>query len=437
MSRTVVTFQTPRGQGCQFFLKSPPDDSGAIEAFDMASEIDGRAFNAVVDDTVAEIVQKVGQSLASVLARHKGIKEELKQLVLRSRSRKSLPIYFEINADDADESPWEALYYENRFFALDPHLPIGRMCAARGQLDAPEQYVTLKPLRVLAVLPTDETGVSEFKMLREAFTNKVLRDENTPVELHVLTADSKLMDEINGSGVKNLRAASIEASSSITDYMKQLRPKLVHISCDWIEQASPIMKMVGSDNHDVYLEAEELRDFGDPNQLVWLIMLSCTDGQGRVKNSNHLARWLVRNGFPTAVGMRGSTDRENLRAFYIRFYREALNRINDVPFGGRGQEIEWTELLVQSRRQILHQPPGKDSCTHWTLPVLYCRQTPFRMCRFDAWDTQHNIGVAAEIRGLYRIYDELSQSEISDKGALMQSFMDRIAEAEKRFEDQR
>jgi len=433
MRRAVVTFPpTPTGRPLQFSLTEPLDS-----VFPEVSEfpMDGNQY--ILDDgphSLHAIVQEVGSQLASALVRNTRVRLQLE--LTKQGDQKSY--YFEINADDdaLDKRPWESLCYENNFLALSRQSPIGRMCGLRDQKKEPERYITLKPLRVLAILGVPATAKAELATLREIFSSDTLQDPNLPIELCILTSDEETLTNIQLNPSPNISAERIDDKWSVTTCIKRFRPKLIHINADVMEGQSPSIRLLRMDEknqtQEVLLEVSEIMNFGDIFQIVLLLTLNCTGETGEMKPSNNLARWLVRNGFPAAVGMRGCAEPTIVRTFYSGFYEDTLQMIADIPAGGEGQEIDWADLLVMGRNKIRHAP--SESCMHWTLPVIYCRPSSVRMTRFQASDTDSNLKIAAQVREIARICEDISASDMPGKSRLLDLAATQIDELSRQFE---
>ena len=419
--------------GCQFYLTEPaPTDQFDINALEL--EDGGNDVAHIPVDSGEASVVEVGVKLANALATNGNVRSELDDTDNGGKS-----FYFEIDADYADRPAWESLYYKNRFLALGPRSSVGRMCGARDQQDLPERYITLNPFRVLAVLGVPNIASQEYEKIYDIFFPRKWA-ARLPLELKVLTSNEDLVADIEAHPMDGISAELIEDKWSVTNWIKDFRPKIIHISSDVTEGTSPcirITKHQGNGISEALLEASELFNFGDVLQLVWLITLSGSADDGVIgadeermkahpmKGSTAIARSLVRHGFPASIGVRDGATWGNVNEFYRRFYDTTLRAIANIPPGGDGVQVDWANLLVEARK-ALHDDANTGS--HWALPVIYCRPTAVTLARFNATDTPDNLAIAAEIRTLSRIVEHMNASKISERDTLIAPIVARIRE---------
>jgi hypothetical protein len=120
--------------------------------------------------TVPDAVMQHGRTLRQALAQHPAIAQMLQLLALAPPTQVT-PIYFYLQAPEAEQLYWEALYDDAQgvFLALDLRWPIGRIADALATQPAPPFYKFEGALRLAAVLSAlDVPAAVEWQNLRQA-----------------------------------------------------------------------------------------------------------------------------------------------------------------------------------------------------------------------------------------------------------------------------
>jgi hypothetical protein len=133
-----------------------------------------------------------------------------------------------------------------------------------------------------------------------------------------------------------------------------------------------------------------------------------------VQDAYSLARLLVTNGFPAAVGMREPIASDDAHVFCQTFYPSVLSILQEVEQQAKAEtdftEVEWARTLYQPRTQLCDQHRADQTpltaaaaSKEWTLPVIYVRPELF-MLRVRSTKPElssHDVeALRAQIKGL-------------------------------------
>ena len=342
-------------------------------------------------------VEAHGLTLSSKLATaHPAIQQALDSL-LRTPVHQRSPLYFYIQADEAERFWWEALCDPQKgFLALDARWPIARMADSGLDLRSPVHTFT-PPLKVMALLSAlSRDAEPEWRRLYEAVEGA--RAAGLPVEVMALVGKRELFQtlsaEVQAGQLQGVKVRPIpDRSADLATEMEGFAPRILHFFCHGMAglgrsrlELAVFADWTRNDGRStLVLDVEALMGFPGM-QDVWLATLSCCEGGKAVERLHSMAYRLVANGLPTAVGMLEPIDAADAHEFCGFFYPavfETLRKaIQTAGAAGNGEtaEVQWTEALFPSRTALLEkhlQDPADNR--RWVQPVLYVRPDPFQI----------------------------------------------------------
>lgn len=336
-----------------------------------------------------------GRDLRQSLAQHPAIDQMLQMLVL-SPPTQITPIYFYLQAPEAEQLYWEALYDDGQgvFLSLDRRWPIGRMADALTTQPLQSVRLYTGQLRMVAVLSA--IGVSaapEWQALRQAIADA--RAGGLPVELLLLVGEEALHDTIqaeitagalSGVGVRLIEDTVDKLETAIDSFA----PHLLHFFCHGavdhgvsrLEIATALDWAMGNTVSSLILPVDSLIALPSMRE-VWLAVLNCCQGGAATSQLHSMAHSIVARGAPAAVGMLepiAAVDAFRFSAgFYPALFREIAQAVAAAN-GGVAAAIEWS-LPLRSARIQLNTNVDPKSERAWTLPVLYVRPELFQVVR--------------------------------------------------------
>lgn len=339
--------------------------------------------------TQAGSVREHGLILRQKLTSHPAIASAI-QHVLSTPLASRHPVYFKVQASDAERLRWEALWDEDQeFLALDARWPIARIAESQRPDAQHTVHPYAPPLRVMALLSAlGRPAKPQWKELHRAVEKA--RELGLAVELAVFFGEEELLqevrEEIAQGTLPGVQAAAIGDPAAIEEALDAFAPHILHFYCHGSANVGkPQLELAKITDHDlgkssVILGISKLAGF-PALRNVWLVTLNCCEGGKAAANLHSMAHQLVANVVPAAVGMLEPIDAGDAHKFCGAFYTavfRAVREIENSPAPGNG-EIEWVETLHPPRSLLAQPDPGPLSRVEWTLPVLYVRPERFEV----------------------------------------------------------
>lgn len=386
---TIVEISQGMGGGLENFLlvrvKSPIviPDSDKWQHFDCDPD-------AMPPWTQDGAVREHGLILREKLASHPAIASAI-QHVLSTPLTSRHPVYFKVQASEAERLRWETLWDDNQeFLALDARWPIARIAESRQPDAQSPVHLFAPPLRIMALLSAlGRSAKPQWKELYAAV--KKAREQGLDIELSVFFGEEDLLEavrkDIEEGTVTGVRAGAIDNPTGIEVALDSFKPNILHFYCHGSANlGKPQLELAKITDHDldkssVILGINQLAGF-PPLRDVWLVTLNCCEGGKSAANLHSMAHQLVANVVPAAVGMLEPIDAGDAHRFCGAFYDavfRAVRQIVENPLPGKGGKIEWAETLQQPRSLLSQSDPGPLSRMEWTLPVLYVRPDRFEV----------------------------------------------------------
>ncbi|MBE2236864.1 MAG: CHAT domain-containing protein [Caldilineaceae bacterium] len=346
---------------------------------------------------VPNAVMQHGRDLRQALAQHPAIAQMLQMLALAPPATVT-PIYFYLQAPEAEQLYWEALYDDAQgiFLALDLRWPIGRIADALATQPAQTFYKFDGRLRMAVVLSAlDAPAAVEWQNLRLAID--AVRAQGLPVDVLLLVGEEALHDDIeaelatgalSGVTVKLLEATVDKLESALDEF----QPHLLHFFCHGavnhgisrLEVATALDWASGAEVSSLVLPVEQLIALPSMRQ-VWLVVLNCCQGGAATDQLHSMAHALVARGAPAVVGMLEPIAATDAHRFCAGFYPALLREISQALGQSNAASpvpIEWSLPLRAARIQLHAGVDPKNERT-WALPVLYARPELFQVVRAD------------------------------------------------------
>jgi hypothetical protein len=347
--------------------------------------------------TVPDAVMEHGRTLRQALAQHPAIAQML-QLLAMAPATQVTPIYFYLQAPEAEQLYWEALYDDAQgvFLALDLRWPIGRIADALATQPALPFYKFEGTLRLAAVLSAlDVPAAVEWQNLRQGID--AARAAGLPVEVLLLVGEETLHDavqaEIAGGALTGVTVKLLESTvDKLEATLDAFKPHLLHFFCHGavdhgvsrLEVATALDWAAGVDVASLVLPVEQLIALPAMRQ-TWLVVLNCCEGGAATAQLHSMAHTLVARGAPAAVGMLEPIAAADAHRFCAGFYPALFREIGQAlaqSSSALPAPIEWSLPLRAARIQINGGVDPKSERT-WALPVLYARPELFQIVRAD------------------------------------------------------
>lgn len=387
--RTVFALQSGKGRSAYVSIRRAPSvipDADRLGVFECPVEM-------MPPWGTPSAVKAHGTTIWSKLTSHPPVEAALQKAL--DVANGTNPIYFLVNAEEAERLAWESLCdTKGTFLALDQRWPIGRIAESLvDRPSAPHEFGP--PLRVLAALSALQVDATvQWRKLRDSARKAV--DAGLPVNLLVLVGQEELQEAIQQEIDTRTLAMDVRVRAMPLDLvgfegqLKEFRPHLLHFFChgkaefgnaelhlgtinDWTQKAS-----VAS----LRLPLEKLRFFPSL-QRVWLVVLNCCSSAQPAGELHSLAHNLVAGGVPAAVGMVepvGAADADDFtETFYEGVFDILAQAFKALP--GTRIEVDWSAAMWRPRDRLAR---GKaDDVRQWLVPALYTQMEPFHVILTD------------------------------------------------------
>lgn len=290
----------------------------------------------------------------------------------------------------AESIPWETLYKNPDFLALDQRWPIGRLSA--GEIPASAGPAEFRPpLRVMAVLAAARIDASqEWAELRDALGTLPFE-----VSVRVLTSQDALHTAVQGGNPGNLTVTAeyVPPGLGLPEKITGFRPNILHFFCHGgVDASSSLLEIAtrSTANRDRGGVILELKDFptGPPVSDLWLVVLNACRGALPPAGAASLVSELAARGVPAVAGMREAVAQNDAHAFCRGFYQELAKLLAPLASQPGLLPVAWCSALHRARQEICELHRGTVSCVvaaprirEWTLPVMYVQSAPFVLSR--------------------------------------------------------
>lgn len=360
-----------------------------------------------------KMVSQAGQWLYQLLSANQSVQQAL-QLAL-SVNGDQYPIYIEIRSDHADELPWETLFSPSgSFLALDGRWPIGRIASSK---DDTKKYYFNPPVKIMVVLAA--TGVDATPEWDALWS--VISAARVPAKVRVMLCQDSLKQQIDSLQNPSITTSYFGDVFDLQNAIEQFDPNIIHFFCHGATEPTPrLLLSTRADwlmqKSSVQISPANLAALNPTTRNTWLVTLNCCLGAAPVAQAQSLARRLVMEGFPAAIGMREMVASTDAHIFCRGLYNLVLTEL--VKADEESQvEICWAKLLSEARARLAHHhanglamPAAAEELKEWTLPVLYTKRQPFIIrgsSKNDNLTTEEKHNIQVKLNLLQQARDEM------------------------------
>jgi len=408
VSRTIIRFQrilhqAPLAALEKFHLENAPPPNNHANARQTLTDL---LLNPAIapfpalraQQATQNMVLNVGDALLQELNRNVYIQGALQTVATAPAGQGKRPLFMELYSDLAEEFPWEALFHGGAtdFFACRAISPVGRLAGgsylATRWLDG--TAITRRPvLRVLAVLAAQNVPARGDWDALYAARNQANGTKKFEMDLDVIVREQSLLQHIQGLGIP---ATPLASRQILADRIQFFKPHIIHFFCHGSNVGSPHLQLGTNSGTPVTYTVSDLRNDLQKVELeLWMAVLNCCS-LGQTTGSRSFARQLVSSDVAVVVGMAEPISSQFAHVFCKAYYREVVTRIaSNFPNVGQTVPVEWVEITVQARRDVLEDQTKASYTTQnaydhkeWTLPVFYTVSDEFRFGFTDRAGTQ-------------------------------------------------
>jgi hypothetical protein len=332
-------------------------------------------------------VKEMGEYIVSKLADHPSVSVALDSALLASLGA-AMPVLVRL-APQAEEIPWETLFGNGSFLALDQRWPIGRLSTAGSGPVVPAWFGgRLRVMAVLAAAGLDATR--QWEDLRDALAALPFE-----VHLHVLVAQDELRTAALAAsqGRLTVTADYVPPGRELPAQITAFRPNILHFFCHGgVEDGATFLDIATrstarSARGGVQLELTDFPVAALTSDL-WLIVLNACRGALPPSGTASLVSALAARGVPAVAGMREAVAEDDAHAFTRGFYRALVTLLKPLADTPGPVTVDWCDALHEARLEIcgLHSGTSPWSTAarrnpEWTLPVMYVQPVPFTISR--------------------------------------------------------
>jgi hypothetical protein len=328
-------------------------------------------------------VREIGTYIVSMLEHHPSVRIALDAALLASLGA-TTPVLVRL-APQAEAIPWETLFGNETFLALDKRWPIGRLSTAGPGPAVPPRFGgALRVMAVLAAAGLDATR--QWEELRD--TLAALPFE---VQVHLLVAQDDLLATAlaTSQGKLAVTADYVPPGRELPARITAFRPNILHFFCHGgVQEGAAFLDIatrstVGDDRGGVQLELTDFPVVTVTSDL-WLIVLNACQGALPTSGTASLVSALAARGVPAVSGMREAVTEDDAHAFCRGFYRALVPMLSPLADSSGPVTVDWCDALHEARLEIcgLHKGNSPWSTAarlirEWTLPVMYVQPAPF------------------------------------------------------------
>lgn len=311
------------------------------------------------------------------------------------------PLYLRITDAQSATLPWETLYSNGDFLALQPSSPIARIADPAGRL-SDREFVASPQLRVVAVLSAFHQPASdEWEALRDA--SVAARAANPPldIKLTVLVGEPALQQQIEKEVARGVDFVVVETIPSTADQLltrlENEMPHVLHLYCHG-KVDGPVRRLHFGTASEWIARQDGQQGTGSLNVGIaaltgtvvnassWLVVINACKGGTDTPEDYSLAGELVRQGVPAAIGHRQSISPPDAHRFARELYRSLFSLVaREFAVGGQ-REIEWAEVLHAPRSGLQARYGDPADSEFWSLPILHVGEMPFKVRIVPAGD---------------------------------------------------
>lgn len=384
MTRTVIQIHPDPGGNRYFLTLAEPasyPDGGSMYplAYDPSDKAPADFNNGLPGP------QEIGTYLIDKLGAHPAVKKAIDAL---TGPEGGGPLYVLIDRN-AESLPWETLFANQSFLALDRRRPIARMAR-----QAPARTFTFDfqpPLRVFAVLAAAHIdAAAEWAAMYGS-----LRNAPFPVAINVLVAQDDVRQQIEAVVDPNVRV-QVDFVPSGRDLLQRITdfgPAILHFFCHGTtSHGFPQLRIATrsswttpGDAGEVVFEPSSLAVDAIRKSLLLAVLNCCRGAQG-VEGPGSFAYSLVAADIPAVAAMRQAVSETDAHAFCRGLYRSLVPLLASAGLPGHEVEVELADVMYEPRMEICEEHRGELPCleaaaasTEWTLPVLYVRPATFSL----------------------------------------------------------
>jgi hypothetical protein len=387
LSRVVVEIRPgPGGAGLEFTLAESADNiPGGFELQHLPLDPADPVFEQFRQGQVP--TNQVGERIANALLAHPGVGQAL-QIALATGPEDPRPVYIRVNPD-SERIPWETLFANGTFLALDSRWPIGRIGGQTGT-GSPRAREFEPPLRVMAFLAAATVDATpEWNALWTA-----LQQAPFPVQISVFAAQKELLDALVGLNSNKLSCEFVTDRNAFLRNMAMVKPHILHFFCHGsVDDQFPQLRLATlstfdspGDEGELILEPRDVAGALVGTERPWLTILNSCYGaaQAEAAGASSFVHSLVAEGLPAAVGMSEAVADTDAHLFSEAFYGQLVTLLGKYHTAGGDWPIDWGSALHEARRQLCDTHSAPNPCSmgalqnrEWTMPVLYIRPEPF------------------------------------------------------------
>lgn len=315
----------------------------------------------------------------------------------RLKAENRTPIYFKLESPASENLPWEALWHQDRFMALEPNWPIARLPPTSRQRDLTpwiEPEITI--LLVLAAAwgggPEGVSAVGEWEAIWQQFKTSASPGR---LRVHVLTCQIEILEQIDQivEGEVRLTGELLSSAQTFHQAISVLAPNIVHFFCHGdAQQSEPQLNLATMSDYDAEIEVGRIflgiAELGSlaRNDSLWLITLNCCQGARATGGMHSLAAKLAEQGVPAVVAMRESVDFRKAHTFAGEYYRALISSLTallpstQAAHDGESVTIPehvWLDSMHSPRILLAGHERHRDPA--WTLPVVYLHRGALKL----------------------------------------------------------
>lgn len=377
MARIVLEIHRNGNDGKFFaFLTEPTGYPRGSELFPFAYDQADPEPTRFADGTLG--TDDIGDYILRKLSEHPAIVQAFSTVGTKNGS--SAPIYVRIDAL-GEGIPWETLFANQSFVALDPRWPIGRVSLSMPGSPSAGARMFRPPARVLAVLAAAGIDATqEWFEIRHALGKLPFE-----VDVLALVAQDKLLHVVRTGNPRNLSVTAefVGPGRELIGQVTGFRPNILHFFCHGGAAGSPSSLDIATRstaNRSRGGVSFELNDFpvGNPTDDLWLVVINACEGAHPAEGTGSLVSSLADRGVPAVAGMREVVSVDDAHAFSKGFYRALVEMLAPLGSAGGPVTVDWPAALREARLQICEKHRGNDSCTvaarrlrQWAQPVMY------------------------------------------------------------------
>ena len=297
--------------------------------------------------------------------------------------------------------PWETLFENGYFVALQPAWPIARIADPAGRL-SDREFVTTPQLRVVAVLSAlHQPAGDEWEALRDAAVAARQAAPSLDVKLTVLVGEPALRQRIAQEVAGGAGFVTVDTIPA-TDYQLRTRienemPHVLHLYCHG-EVDGAVRRLRFATASEWVAAQEGQQGTGSLNigiaalplsvttASTWLVVINACTGGTDTPEDYSLAGELARQGVPAAIGHRQSISPPDAHRFAGELYRSLFGLLAREFAAGGQREIEWAEVLYAPRSGLQARYGDPADSEFWSLPILHVGEMPFKVRIVPAGD---------------------------------------------------